>query len=272
MISKESKQVPIIKEDENAILRYDKLKSVGKEILKNSSFFSTGHITESDAKLGEKILIEGLRQINPPLWDSFLEHMSIAPKLGKTIALSAVKKGQEINPFEIEFLLYLHDIGRLVTPSAYLRHDFIGNRLLTEFGISKSLQDKLPSTEKLMATAETLNLTPKQLRFQEPLAKEQIEISANYFNEMCPTTRIINLADNLGKKDKNGLFTLKSFITYIKSQECRYDQQSDWPSIKWALPRRQAGAVLGVYTIQNTVDWLTNLGLNLDKIRSELII
>ncbi|MFA6007143.1 MAG: histidine phosphatase family protein [Candidatus Shapirobacteria bacterium] len=260
-----------IKEDETAVLRYQKLKSIGQEVLASGSFILTDHTTESDANLGKKILTEGIHETNPPLWASYFEHIIIAPEYGKKIASSAADCGLDVNPYEIEFLLHLHDVGRLVTSSAYLRNDYIGNRLLVEFGIPRPLLRNLPSNEKLMSTAETMNLDHEQLTFQSPLNEEQKKIASEYFEGMSPTTRIINFADNLGKRDKkNGLFNAEIFLSYLKSQESRYDQSSLWPSIKWALPKRQAGAILQSYIIEKTVEWLTNLGVDLNEIHDQL--
>jgi len=264
-----TEKIYIVEEDLAAVNRYNQLKEIGKKIIPDK-FPQNNRFSEAEAKLGETILAKAIHDTNPPVWASYFEHIVIASKLGKEIAFSALQKGVAIDPYKVEFLLHLHDLGRIVTPGAYLRNDFIGDRLLFEMGVPKALLKDLPSTQKLMAVASTMDLDPEQLTFKKALTKTQEKIADEYFNSQTETQRIINLADNLGKRGPDALFNTEMFLKYLKSQEARYDQTSDWPSINWALPRRQAGAVLQADVIEKTVRWLSKKGVDLNEIHQRL--
>jgi len=260
-----------IKEDPKAVERYNTLKSLGKEILGSSDTIRTGSITDKDVERAKTLLAKSATETQPPVFSTYWEHIFVAPELGKKIAHQAVQNGLSINPLEIEFLLYLHDIGRFVTPGAYIRNDFMGDRLLHEVGVPKSVRDNLPPIGKLLVAAEELNFSEDQLTFQRGLDPEQMIQANKYFESLSPTQRIIDFADNLGKRGPNGLFDLQSFMSYLKSEESRYDQTSDWSSVHWAIPRRQAGAVLQACVTEKTVKWLEDLGVDLNLIRNSLL-
>lgn len=259
-----------VAENSDIIERYNILKDLGKTHFGHSESLKEGKIEKGDVILAKNFLGKGAHETNPSVWASYWEHTLIAPEYGKRIAEAAKQKGLAVNPAEVEFSLWLHDIGRLVTPGAYFRNDLIGDRILQENGIPMTTRNNFPSIRKLMATAEELDLKDTQLKFQDPLTPDQQQNALQYFDSLAPTQRIINLADNLGKRGPNGLFDLESFLVYLKSQEGRYNQNSDWGAISWAIPRRQAGAVLQAFTIEKTASWLKELGVDLNDTKNSL--
>lgn len=267
---KQEIQLAKVYEDPQAIKRYEILKPLGREILGASDTIMAGTITEEDKNKAKEFLSLGAKETNPEVWASYWEHMLIAPELGRRIG-RRVAESLGINPSEIEFLLYLHDIGRLVVPGAYLRNDFIGDRLLAEAGVPKGVSKNLPSVARLMIAAEALDLSDDQRRFQQPLTGQQQQKAEDYFEQLSHEQKIVNFADNLGKRGADGrLFDTEGFIAYLKSQEGRYVNLSSWPSINWAIPRRQDGAVLQAETIQKTAEWLENLGINISEILASM--
>lgn len=267
------------REAPDVLARYQKIKAIGKEVFADSEVVQTGIVTSSDVLKARGFLGEAALATNPPVWASFWEHTLIAPEMGKQIAdeVSHEKPGL-INPLEIEFLLWLHEMGRLVTPAAYLRNDFIDQRILTDIGIPKAVLAKLPLAYQLMEEAAKLNLMPNQAAGAIPLSEEQQQICNQYFARLTPAQRIINLADNLGKRDEKGLFDLKSFLHYLRTQEGRY-KSSPWPSVTYAestpkgkfVSRRRSGAFLQAFVIEKTVDWLSEMEIDFETIRNGLL-
>lgn len=269
MESQEEKGIKTLETPE-AVARYDRLKGLGRELLAETAVVKEGKVSEQDVKVARKFLAKAAQEANPPVWSSYWDYVLIAPELGRRLAKAVKDKGLEVDPQEIEFLLWLHDIGRFVTPGAYLRNDLIGDRLLRECGIPWKVFDNLPSIVDLSSAAEKMELKDKQVRFQEPLTHEQEELAKEYFNSQSPTQRIINLADNLGKRGPDGLFDIQRFVVYLKTQEGRYDQTSPWSSVGWAIPRRQAGALLQSVAVEETAQWLKEIEVDFGKIREGL--
>lgn len=268
-----------VRESPDALERYQKIKAIGKELFADSEVITTEIVSPRDVQRARKFLGEAAFNTNPSVWASFWEHTLITPEMGRRIADDVIlKKPGLINSLEIEFLLWLHEMGRLVTPSAYLRNDLIDQRMLIEIGIPKAIITKLPSTYDLIEESTKLNLMPDQINAEIPLSEEQQKTCNEYFAKLTPSQRIINLADNLGKRDDKGLFNLKSFLHYLKTQEGRY-QHSSWPSVTYAdsipkngfVSRRQSATFLQSYVIEKTIDWLSEMGIDFQDIRNGLL-
>lgn len=257
--------------EQDSINRYLELKATGREILSQSSVVKEGIVTRDDILLAKQVMIEGAK-LAPPVSASFWEHVTVAPEMGKRVAREASKRDISVNPDEVEFLLWLHEAGRIVEPPAYLRESLIGDRLLKEFGIPKKTIDKLDSIVKLTQVAEEIGeLTEAQLRFAEPYTQDQERIAESYFGSLTPTQRVIKLADNLGKRDPdNNLFDLTIFRSYLKTQENRYPPDSPWPSIRWSIPIRRDAAVLQANLVEKILNWLNMNGVDFDKIHEGL--
>lgn len=224
-----------VSESPEVIERYNILKCLGKKIFSGSNVAMTGRVSLSDVSLAREFLARGAKETNPIVWASFFDHTIVASEVGRLVAEQAAAVSLEVDPRKVEFALWLHDISRIVSVD-YLRNDFIGNRLLFEVGVPRMVFDGcLSSTYDLMKAAVELELTDGQIKLEEELDEQQVAIVNKYFNSLTPMQRITNLADNLGKRDRNGLFTLEAFRQYLKSQERRYNQTSQWPSVNWAI-------------------------------------
>jgi hypothetical protein len=234
---------------------YAKLKRLGKEIFSESSIVKSGIISPTDVGLAREFMTRGAKETNPQVRASYWEHITIAPELGKRIAEETNGK-LDINPAEVEMLLWLHDIGRLVTPSAYFRNDLIGDRLLLETGFPKKIVDEFPPLARISVLADEMELTEGQLNFTEPSTDGQEKTLQAYFDSLTPTQRIINLADNLGKRDKNGIFSSDTFLKYLETQEERYSTDSFWSSVHWATERRRGAALLEYHLVEKRLPGL----------------
>lgn len=263
-------QMPEIQFKENPIniARYDKLKALGKNIFDGVSF-EHGQISSDHVERARKFITEGAKIVNPEVWATYWNHVIIAPELGRRIA-EEIKKKTDVNPAEVEMLLWLHDIGRLVTPSVYFRNDLLGDRLLLKAGFPKEMVNELPPLGRLLTLADEMDLTEKQLNFDESLNAEQEAMLRTYFESLTPIQIIVNLVDDLGKRDKNGIFTTDAFLTYLKTQETRYDSDSPWASAHWATERRRESAVLVYHLVKKSITWLEDLGVDVGTILEDL--
>jgi broad specificity phosphatase PhoE len=257
-----------MEENLDAASQYKKLETLGKKLFAGQKL-TQETIGKEQVELAEKFLSQGAKETNPEVLASYWEHVLLSPELGKRIA---EKMGSEpaVNPNAVEFLLFLHDIGRLLSPSEYFRNDLIGDRLLLATGLSKDLIADLPPLGRISVLADEEEFTNEQLNFSESLTKDQEETIQKYFLSLTPTQRIINLADNLGKRNGNGIFNLAAFEEYLKTQEKRYEHESRWACVHWAIARRRGAALLQYYLVKKTIDWLESLGVEIGKILESL--
>lgn len=247
--------------------RYQRLKKLGKQYFKKSHVAKTGEINKEDVLTAKNFLAKAITEMNPEVNSTYFEHIFIAVELGRKIA----KQTEKINNDQVEFFLWLHDLGRLVSPGAYLKNDLIAESLLFEFGIKGELRNSLFPLKDLENTACGLELNEEQLNGEKSLSDQQKKIAEEYFTSLTPNQRVINLADNLGKRDDKGkLFCLDSFFQYLKTQESRYHQDELWPSISLTVEKRRDGAILQAFIVEKTVEWLRSMDIDLEKIRQEL--
>ena len=246
------------------------LENLGKKMFAETSLVREGVVAENDVQTAKKFLAEAIHQINPKFaWASLFEHYIISTEMAKRVGHSAVEHGIAVNPAEIQFATMLHDAGRLATQD-YLRNDLITDHLFRKWGISAGHGEVYPSLTKLLRATDDLKLNEQQLHFQKPMTTEQKAMAQTLYNSLSPAQRIVNYCDNLGKRGQNGLFDMQSFLDYLKSQEDRHPQSSGWPSVSFAIKRRQASAVLQAYAIEETTQWLQEKGVDLDAIHAEL--
>lgn len=281
---------PKIFEEEEAVFLYGKLVQTGRKLLEGSSVVGEGKVDEKSVALAREIVTRGIRETNPAAWATYFEHCLIAPELERRIFTEVEKagaldklsdaSGNDFNQNEANFLIWLHDLSVMVSIS-YSRKDFIGDRLLLEMGIPKEMISHLPSTRKLMKTAEKMKIDGTKIKeavgekpWEEIFTEEQLEIAEVYFASMSPGQRIINLADNLGKRGKNGIFSYQEFVEYLKSQEARYvSRETGWASTDWSTKlggvetsRRVAGSFLQAYIVDKTIKWMGEIGVDVDRI------
>lgn len=255
------------RENPITIEKYDNLKTLGRENFAGIDF--ADQITDAHVARAKEFIRQGANLVAPEVRASYWEHVIIAPELGKRIAEKLSGK-LDVNPAEVEMLLWLHDIGRLVTPSTYFRNDLIGDRLLLKAGIPRSIVDNLPPIGNILIKADELQLTESQTRFEEPFTPEQEAIAKEYFESLTPSQRVIFFADNLGKRDERGLFDLDSLYSYLKGYDALYDQTSPWASVERATAKRRATLPLVLYIIQKTVEWFHQNGVDVEEIMTGL--
>lgn len=237
------------------VARYNKLEQLGKDFFVRLDLVRSGVVCSKDIALTREFIANAITQTCPPVLASYFEHLMIAPELAKRLS-------QSIDGFDTntaEFLTWLHDIGRLVMPDQYLRNDFIAERLFKAWDIPDSIRGELLSTGVLLAKADEMELVK-----DNKLAVDQ------FFDKLTPMQRIINLADNFGKRDRKGIFHFQAYLDYLHTQNERYINEPDFSSIKWAQKRRHKSEKLQEQIIIKTLQWLRGFGVDVSGILSEM--
>ncbi|MBI4225836.1 histidine phosphatase family protein [Candidatus Roizmanbacteria bacterium] len=252
----------------NGIDKYEIIKELGKKLFADSDIVKVGKVSSRDVQIVKKFIAKAITGTNPEVLSLFFEHILIAPELGKRITEKLVVRDLkfEVSKYEVEFLLWLHEVGRLVDPGGYLRNDIIDDNLLVSFGLPKILVQKLPNVRTFLQVGKMLELSEDQLQGRANLNKEQEKIIADYFKLLTPTQRLIFIGDNFGKRDEKGeLFSSQTFIQYVLTQEQRYSGDESW-----ILDRRPAGAILTIKLVEKTIKWLKNMGVDFERILNSL--
>lgn len=211
--------------------RIDKIVLLGKNIFNNS--------------VNKVTIIKFLKNvspfIHPDVFPAYWEHIFAASYMGYQIS-SRLK----IPAQEIENSLLLHDIGRLAIPNRYYRTDLIGRLMLEEIGINKELVDLIPNMKLFL----------------------EGNVS---FDKLTPEQRIVNLSDNLGKRTPQGdLFALDDFEQYLKKEIDRYPKHSFWLSEEYGIEHEQKAALMQRKIVRETLQWLSNLGIDFNQIRESV--
>lgn len=228
----------------------------------------TTYIPDEAVDRALSFFTQAITATKPEVWSSYFDHMIAALEFGRRLTDFLTSKGVALNPNKVRLLLSIHEIGRLAAPAEYYVNDFIANRVYALMGIPSQVLRDLPSLERLMKTARTLRMTSKQLQFQTGLTTRQKRIAQTYFASQSPDELVINLADNMGKE---GVLTFQAFVDYLKGQEKRYRGSNLATSNKWFIRLRPHGAVLQAYTVEQTIRWLEELGLDYEEFRTGLI-
>lgn len=265
-------------ESSDATKRYCDLKDLGREIF-DSYYIEDRKEWVARNYLGKEweFLRKAAHLVNPPVWSSFWEHIFITRELADITAEALVKNGLKINQKAIGFISPNHDDGRLVNPSTYLRNDRIADRLFVELGIPQEVIKILPSQYDLMERGHELGLELVHLKGEQILSEDQIRGIDDYFESLSHETRIMDLADNLGKRDEVGLFNLERFFKYLMTEGDRYTSLP-YPSTRWAfskegqegVTRQEAGDASQGFLILKEIEWLKDNGVDFEEILSQL--
>lgn len=253
-------------------IRYQELVKLGREIFSGDESLRDGIINSETVGKAESFFKKAVFQNKPEVYASFWEHTMLAPKLGREIAEDIGKYNAYINPNEVEFILWMHEIGRLITPGDYLRNDLLADRLLIKLGVSEKVRKNFPSLTDLLETGEKLCQGGKNISFDNPLDEDQRKIFDDYIKGMTLTKIIVNIADNLSKFKDGVLFDSKIFKEYLENQETRYTEESTWPSVLFALSKRKAGAILQYKVVERTVGMLARrCGFRYQEVREKFL-
>ncbi len=164
-------------------------------------------------------------------------------------------------------MLLWHDVGRLITPTAFLRNDLICNRLMVAVGIPRQLVNQGFS---LIELGEAEQSSPEIAnRFKKALTVEQ---------------NILWLADNLGKLGPHGeFFGLDGYLAYLVTYNQRQakdevalkttSRHNPWPSwnkgIKNRIRAEKLQATVGPDIVRDTIEWLEGLGIDFESITKQ---
>lgn len=243
------RETVIAQEGLDSLKRYFILLQAGEHYLRNTAFVKDEPWSEEDVTRTRNFLIDVAPFTHPKVNPSYWEHLILASIYAREIAHKI--NLPNLNPHEAESLLLLHDIGRLVIPHRYLRNDLIANRLFLRMGVKQEYLQKQTDMLKILGLSST------------PYTD---------INDIPDVQKIIDVADNIGKKDKDGnLFNIESMVHYDLAQPTRYIA-GVWPSENAGKKALVDGKQrLAIQLVLEQIDWLRQtFGIDFDKLREEV--
>lgn len=222
-----------------------------QECLRGTAFLEDKSWTQEDVERAKQLLLACAPYAHPKVGPIYWEYIILASIYAKRLAESTRVK--EFDPLESQGLLLLHDIGRLVIPHRYLLNDQIAHVLL-----EKKNRVRGDLLEKLTPMVGILGLPG-----QNPV---------NSLTDLTVSQRILDTADNLGKKGTDGqLFNIKTFKAYATVQPTRYTA-GVWPNENIGRKRLVAGRQrLSTDLVLAQINWLRQkYGIDFNKLREEV--
>ncbi|OGK24583.1 hypothetical protein A3D76_00455 [Candidatus Roizmanbacteria bacterium RIFCSPHIGHO2_02_FULL_37_9b] len=257
--------------------RYEIVKGLGKKVFGESHIKLTKTVDQSDIDITMDFWKKVIVMTYPPVHATLFEHtLFMAPEAAQRLAHTL-----KLDELLARFITLHHETGRLVDPGEFVRNDFIDNRLLFEFGIPEQIRNEFPPIWGFVQTAEKIealvkdrdegNQLKRQRAMEEDLIEDQKTEAQKFFNLLTPMQRVVNLADNFGKRDEQGnLFTREIYLEYLKMQDKVYRGESPWRSSDRAIKVLPHIILLQKFVIEKTIDWISEQGVDLVEILKSL--
>lgn len=162
--------------------RLTKLVEIGRPILEQTALVQERDFTEQDVAKIKEFFETSRPFIHPNVWPSYWEHVELAGMYARIFGKKLQDKGVSVNPYELEVLGMIHDIGRLISPHRYFRTNLVGESLLKRLGVMEELRGKQVPETQLFGRAG--NITSA--------------------NQLTIEQQVLMLADHLGRRVENG--------------------------------------------------------------------
>lgn len=210
--------------------RYHAVGKVGTSMLADTALVKEQAWSQNDVAQVRAFLLEAAKVADPTLFENFWEHMLLssiyARRLAEQLNLS------DLDHFEAEGIMLLHDLGRLVASSGYFRNDRLAEALFRRIGVRPDVAEKLPPIDKILGIGGG------------PITS---------IDQLTPSQRVTQVADNLGRKKNGKMMTLED----LQSTSLSNRYQGTWPSEVRAL-RQLTEPGEGAQTIKKQADNLIN--------------
>jgi len=229
--------------------RIGKLAEVGRPILEQTALIQDRDFTQEDVAKVKEFFEASKPFAHPNVWPVYWEHIELAGRYARIFGEKLQDKGIPINPYELEVLGMIHDIGRLVSPHRLLRTNLVGDSLLKKLGMRKDLMDKQVPEARLFGRGEEIT-SPNQLTLEQ---------------------QVLMLADNLGRKVEDG-----SLIKFEQIVDLTDQQIKRYPGEVFASERFGKKRLAQVSTKEFQMldmikqSWQTRYGISIGEIREEV--
>lgn len=200
---------------------------------------------EKDIATIKKFLVDAAPYAHPKVYPNYWEHLSLSGIYGRIF--SAQIPDADISPVEAEAIGLLHDLGRLIVPHRYYRNDIVENLIFKDLGIRNEFLSKTPPMARILGRASLVK----------------------GIGDLSGAQRIIDVADNLGKRKPDGsFFGIEDITPYASGQSERY-KDVVFPSERWGIHQLDEGGrqLFANGLLQDEIEWMKDRGVDFDSAR-----
>ena len=229
--------------------RLTKLVEIGRPILEQTALIHQRDFTEEDVAKIKEFFESSKPLIHPNVWPSYWEHIDLVAMYARIFSKKLQDKGVSVNPYELEALGLIHDIGRIISPHRFYRTNLVGEALLKRLGVREDLRNKQVPEAQLFGRGGSLTST-SQLTIEQ---------------------QVLILADNLGRKVKNGSLIRFEQIGGLTSQQVEQYQGEVFPSERFGKQRLVQASKKELQLLDEIKQTLqSRYGISIDEVREEV--
>lgn len=229
--------------------RLAKIAEIGKPVIGDTALVQNKEFTQEDAlKIGE--FFEKTKPfVHANLWPSYWVHIELAGRYARILGEKLQDKGLSVNPFELEVLSMIHDIGRLVSPHRFYRANLVGDSLLKMLGVREDLRAEQVPEAKVFGRGGSIEKA----------------------DELTVKQQVLLLADNLGRRFEDGNLIKFEQLSDLTAQQAQQYTGEVFASERFGK-RRLIETSRKVVRIMGEIKqmWYEEYGINIDDIREEV--
>lgn len=215
-----------------------------------SAFVENKEWGPREVDVARAFLLEGAKYAHPFVDGHYPEHLVIAGIYARKLAEQV--GSPELDKYEAEAMGgYMHDCGRLIVPHRYLRTNLIEQILFNDLGVRMDAIKKLPSVPAILGIVTEPNIRS--------------------MNDVKIAPRILDVADNLGKRNPDGsFFTIEQMRVYVHDSTKRYTGMV-WASEVMGREAQMTGRPgFNSQLVLDEISWLEELGVDFDRLRNDV--
>lgn len=229
--------------------RLTKLVEVGRPILEQTALIQKRDFTEEDVAKVKEFFEVSKPLIHPDVWPVYWEHIELAARYARIFGEKLKAKGTHVNPYELEVLGMVHDIGRLISPHRFFRTNLAGESFLKRLGVRENLLNKQNPEARLFGRGG--NITSA--------------------NQLTIEQQVLMLADNLGRKVEDGSLIRFEQIADLTDQQVEQYQGEVFASERFGKKRLVEASKKELQLLDEIKQTLqAQYGVSIDEVREEV--
>ena len=229
--------------------RLAKLVEIGKSILEQTSLIQERDFTEEDVAKVKEFFETSKPFIHSNVWPVYWEHIELAGQYARIFGEKLKTKGALVNPYELEALGMIHDIGRLISPHRFYRTNLVGESLLKRLGVREGLLSKQVPEAQLFGRGGNVT-SATQLTIEQ---------------------QVLMLADNLGRRVEDGSLIRFEQISNLNDQQVKRYQGEVFASERFGKKGLVQFSKKELHLLDEIKKTLqAHYGISIDDVREEI--
>lgn len=194
-------------EGHDQVRRFEIISGLARHELESSALVAVRGFEAEDVNAVRNFLLKASPYVGNKLYPNYWEHILLTSIYARVFGEFI----PSINPFEVESLGLLHDVGRLVVPHRYYRNDVIGKALERHAGIREDFSAGMEPLDSILGMRDSIKGV----------------------KDLSLAQAVILVSDNLGRVNSTGQLIMLEDVLGLSSGS-RYTDPV-WPSERSAL-------------------------------------